>query len=147
MKLSEHFYLSEFILSQTAARLGIPNDPDPVSLENLKRTAEGLEKIRTFLGHPIHISSGFRSKALNHVVGGAATSQHMRGEAADFTSPEYGLPNKIAHALEPKIKLLGIDQIILEFGGWVHVSFAANPRHQALTIHSSAEGYLPGIVG
>lgn len=38
---------------------------------------------------------------------------------------------------------LGVDQVILEFGQWVHVSFTDNPRHAVLTI--DRDGTRQGI--
>ena len=36
MQLSENFYLSEFVKSNTATRLGIDNSPVPEEVENLR---------------------------------------------------------------------------------------------------------------
>ena len=60
------------------------------------------------------------------------TSQHMTGQAADIIVPRFGNPTEVAAALRDS----GIeyDQLILEFGRWVHVSFGPKPRHQALII-------------
>lgn len=133
MNLSPHFTLAEFVISETAARSGIDNDPPMELLPALKRTAQGLEAVRVRLGGaPITITSGYRCKALNTAIGGAADSQHMRGEAADFICPRFGSPLEVATALRDS----GIeyDQLLLEFGRWVHISFSAAPRHQALVI-------------
>ena len=70
-KISSHFDLSEFTTSQTAARRSIDNTPPPDVIERLKHTAQWLEGVRTLLGVPIIISSGYRSPALNKAVGGA----------------------------------------------------------------------------
>lgn len=137
MMLSPHFSLAEFTASQIAARRGIDNRPPPDVVEALRRTAQGLEAVRIRLGAaPMIISSGFRCLALNRAVGSDDTSQHVKGEAADFTAPRFGSPLEIVSALRDS----GVeyDQLILEFakggGGWVHVSFSAKPRHQALEI-------------
>ena len=100
----------------------------------LMRTAQGLERIRALLGHPIHVNSGYRSPEVNAAVGSKPTSQHMKGEAADIICPGYGTPLVVAERLVGQINNLGIDQIILEFGAWVHVSFTERPRHAVLTI-------------
>lgn len=137
MKLSTHFDLSEFTLSQTAARQGIDNTPPADVIESLKRTAQGLEGIRILLGVPVIVSSGYRSPRLNAAVGGSKGSQHMTGEAADFTAPGFGAPR---HVMDRIIDVgLEFDQCILEFAtagaGWVHISFAAaGNRRQALVI-------------
>jgi len=58
VKLTTNFDLSEFVTSQTAARLGIDNDPPPEVVENLYLLAMALEDVRERLGAPIVISSG-----------------------------------------------------------------------------------------
>lgn len=133
MNLSPHFTLEEMILSQEAIRRGIDNTPSPDVVDRLKRTAQGLEAVRVRLGcAPVIVNSGYRCSELNNAIGGSKTSQHMTGEAADIICPRFGSPVEIATALRDS----GIeyDQLILEFGRWVHVSFSVKPRHMALII-------------
>lgn len=137
MDLSSHFTLAEFTASQTAARLGIDNTPPEIVMSALLRTALGLEAVRVRLGGaPIIVSSGYRCLELNAAIGSKSTSQHVKGEAVDFTAPRFGSPQAIATALRDSG--IDYDQLILEFakngGGWVHISFSATPRHQALEI-------------
>lgn len=132
MQLSLHFTLDEFTHSQTAARLGIDNDPPIDVLKNLQRTAQGLELVRTFLGGPIMVSSGYRSPEVNAAVGGSKNSQHLTGQAVDFTCPSYGLPYQIVAALQTSD--IPYDQVICEFGRWVHISFSDLNRKVALII-------------
>ena len=85
MQLSEHFHLGEFVRSDTAARLGIRNVPPPEASRRLHMLAlRVLEPLRKAVGAPIHVSSGYRSAALNDAIGGSPTSQHIRGEAVDI---------------------------------------------------------------
>ena len=137
-QLSEHFTVEEMTLSQTAARNGIANVPAKGSetMKNLKRLAETMEKVRTILGDkPILISSGYRSPRVNMAVGGSKSSAHMSGLAADFTCPGAGTPLDICQALQPHLKELHIDQLIMEFDQWVHLGLRdGSPRHQCLTI-------------
>lgn len=134
MKLSEHFTLAEFTASQTAARRGIDNTPPPAILDRLKITAAGMEKVRAVLGKPITVSSAYRSPALNKAVGGAKNSAHVEGWAVDFNCHAFGTPLEVAR----KIQTSGIayDQIIHEFGSWVHISFDRRMRGQELTVTS-----------
>jgi hypothetical protein len=136
--LSPHFALAEFVISQTAAREGIDNTPTVAVMNELRMTAELLERVRTILGgHPILISSGYRSPQLNRAVGGAADSAHVWGGAADFTVPGFGDPLDMIRAVEPHLGALGVDQIIWEYRTWVHIGRAPTTRqarHEVLTI-------------
>lgn len=136
--LSPHFSLEELTASDTAARKGIDNTPTLEARAALVRTALGLETLRALLGAPLLVSSGYRSPALNKLVGGQPNSQHMRGEAADFTAPQFGPPEAIVKRLDD---YRVFDQLILEFGRWVHVSFTDKPRRQVLVI--DAKGTRP----
>lgn len=132
MNLSQHFTLAEMTVSETAARRGIDNDPPPDVVERLKHTALGLEAVRIRLGAPIVVSSGYRSPALNAAIGGAQNSDHTRGDAADFICPGFGAPSTIVSAL--KDSGIQFDQLIEEFGRWVHISFGPRMRGQVLRI-------------
>lgn len=139
-QLTPHFTLEEFTDSQTAARKGIDNVP-PVgspARANLKRLAEVMEEVRAILHHkPVLISSGYRNPEVNAAVGGSKSSVHMSGLACDFSCPGFGTPLAICKALEPHMRLLGIDQLIHEYGTWVHLGLSGKaPRHQCLTIDS-----------
>jgi hypothetical protein len=143
MQLSTHFSLAQLVRSETAEQRGIDNSPPPEVFDNLRRLAAGLEQVRTLLGAPIEISSGYRCPELNALVGGAAGSQHTLGLAADFVCPEFGSPLEIARAIQRS----GIvfDQCILEYGEWVHLSFAHPPRQRMLTIYDAQTGYIAGL--
>lgn len=147
-QLTEHFTLEEMTASQTAARMGIPNQPPPEVYQQLVRTCQMMELIRhELLDKPITVTSGYRSEAVNRAVGGVGKSQHSTGMAVDFICPGFGTPLEICQALEPKMAELGIDQLIHEYGSWVHVSqpgTGAQARHMALTISNS--GTVTGIV-
>ena len=61
--LSQNFSYAELIFSQTASRMGLSNEPDTASYNNLKRLCNDvLEKVRTICGDvPVTITSGYRS--------------------------------------------------------------------------------------
>jgi hypothetical protein len=146
MNLSKHFTLEELTFSQTAARLGIDNTPDPDTLSNLRGLSNFLEVIREKIKRPIYITSGYRGNELNKQIGGSKTSAHMSGLAADIISPSYGTPADLAEVIAALD--LEFDQLILEFGKWVHVSVSENPRGQMLTAINTSNGvkYKPGLV-
>ena len=120
LMLSDHFSLEELVFSQAAARKGLANDLNAFHLAALKRLCVTLlEPLREALGRPLKISSGYRSPAVNRAVGGAPESAHLKGCAADVTA--QGLtPEQIGQiALAHK---LPFQQLIAEFGSWVHLS-------------------------
>ena len=133
MRLSEHFNLAEFTRSESAKRHGVSNEPTPEHLENIKALCEKvLEPIRVKFG-PINISSGYRSKALNHYIGGALKSQHCEGKAADID--QDGMSGATNTEIFNWIKdNVDFDQLINEFDySWVHVSYnAGKNRKQVL---------------
>jgi hypothetical protein len=44
-----------------------------------------LQPVRSFIGEPVTINSGFRDRDLNSALGGTENSLHLRAKAADFT--------------------------------------------------------------
>ena len=134
MMLSPHFALAELTVSQTAARRGIPNVPTADQIDNLRRLAQVLEQVRAIVSKPITINSGFRSQAVNKLIGGVPTSEHCDGRAADIICPAYGNPYQLAKAIEREN--IAFNQLILEYGQWVHISIPRQgygPKCQVLT--------------
>ena len=128
MKLSPNFSLSELTKSQTATRKGIDNTPSPEHQENLKLLCEAvLQPVREHFGRVVTVTSGYRSPELCTAIGSKITSQHARGEAADFEI--FGVSNKeLADYIHEH---LDYDQLILEYwnesdpnSGWVHCSYS-----------------------
>jgi zinc D-Ala-D-Ala carboxypeptidase len=143
MRLSQNFLLEQLIHSETAERERIDNTPGPDTLANLRRLAAGLEQVQALLGSPLEISSAYRCPTLNACVGGAKSSQHTRGQAADFTCAKFGPPLAIIKAI--RASDIEFDQCILEYARWVHISFSQAPRGKVLSIYDSKEGYLDGL--
>jgi hypothetical protein len=151
MQLSKNLSLAEVMRSETAKRKGISNMPTPEHIENFKKLAENVfQPIREHFGVPIHISSGYRSKALNTAVGGSLSSQHCKGEAIDIDMDGTSITNKqIFDFVKANVNF---DQMIWEFGtdanpDWVHVSYNSDgpQRKQILKAVKSggATKYLP----
>jgi zinc D-Ala-D-Ala carboxypeptidase len=127
MQLSPNFNLKELTSSQTAERKGIDNTPSTEHQDNLKSLCTHvLQPVRDHFSRVVSVSSGYRSPELCTAIGSKTTSQHAKGEAADFEI--FGVSNKeladyINHNLD-------YDQLILEYwkesdpnSGWVHCSF------------------------
>jgi zinc D-Ala-D-Ala carboxypeptidase len=144
MNLSEHFTLEEMTVSESAQRLGLDNTPSQPLIDNLKFVCQNMEKVRTLLGFPIHINSGYRSPDLNRAIHGSPTSQHMLGQACDFICPDFGPPLQVCKTLSSNWDLLQYDQLIFEFDSWTHISFI-KPRGSVLTINKS--GTVQGLPG
>ena len=140
MKLSPHFDLAEFTISQTASRLKLDNTPDADTIERLKITAEAMEEVRALLGKPILISSGYRSPAVNKAVGSSSTSGHVKGWAVDFICPSFGTVKAVCRVLA-KSKI-DFDQLIEE-GSWIHISFDPRMRREVLTMRDGH--YVKGL--
>ena len=130
MQLSSNFSLGELTKSQTATRKGIDNTPSPEHQENLKRLCENvLQPVRDHFSRVVTVSSGYRSPELCTAIGSKTTSQHAKGEAADFEI--FGVSNKeLADYIHEH---LDYDQLILEYwkesdpnSGWVHCSYSQN---------------------
>ena len=136
MQLSKNLTLAEVTRSETAKRKGISNMPTPEHIENFKKLAENIfQPIREHFGVPIHISSGYRSKALNTAIGGSLSSQHCQGEAIDIDmdGSSNGITNKMVFDFI-KDNLI-FDQMIWEFGtdknpDWVHVSYESTGKQR-----------------
>jgi hypothetical protein len=150
MRLSPHFTLAELTASATAAARCIDNTPPAELLPRLIMLAEMLERIRSVVGQPIVVSSGYRCAELNALVGGATTSDHPQGHAADITAPAFGSATELARLLAPLVSTLSIGQIILEGvkgKQWVHVSTREPKRSINRVITITDAGVMPGIVG
>ena len=144
--LTENFSLEEFLVSQTAARHGIEMTPPQSVIDNLKHLCVTvLQPLRNEVNESIRISSGYRPPELNDIIGGSKTSAHRFGRAADFTVK--GLTPFETVELIIDMELV-YDQVIHEFGQWVHVGIAALPRHEVLTaVRENGETrYLRGLI-
>lgn len=144
--LTRHFSVREFIASNEAERLRIDNAIPFELWQNAVRTCEGLESVKAMVlgGVPVFLSSGYRCPALNAAVGGSPTSDHMKCDAADFTAPAFGSPLAICRAIAANpIIMARVDQLINEYGRWVHISFGPRRRHQLLTIEKGRT--MPGL--
>ena len=136
MNLTPNFTLDELTASESAERNGWDNTPNDAELENLKRLADFLELVNVVLGGtPVLINSAFRSKKVNDSVGSKDTSQHRIGCAADIRVPGM-TPDEVVRKIIASG--IGYDQVISEFGRWVHISVPSSedtsPRKQALVI-------------
>ena len=145
MKLSENFSLAEF----TRTGRDLENVPNAAQINAMMELCDNvLELVREHFKKPIIITSGFRSAAVNAAVGGSLTSQHSKGEAADFHI--VGVAN--SDIWQFIVNNCCFDQCIAEkldkkngAKGWCHVSYKPRGnRHQELSYVNGK--YLKGLV-
>lgn len=119
MILSKNFTLEELTVTNSK----LPNKPNEEQIQSLKNLVKNvLQPLRDIYGKPIKVNSGFRSFAVNKTIGGATTSQHCKGEAADLDCTDNSELFSIIR------EHLDFDQLIWESGddiqpNWVHVSY------------------------
>lgn len=145
MMLSKNLSLVEATKSATAIKHGIANEPTLEHLQNLKNVAENVfQPIREHFAMPVGISSGYRSNALNDLIGGSKRSQHSKGEALDLDADIYGgITNR--DIFEFIKNHLDYDQLIYEFGtdeepAWVHVSYKSEGNRKEVLKAYKANG-------
>jgi len=144
MYLTENISLKELTKSESATRFGLSNEPSQVEIDNLKKLAVNiLQPIRDHFNRPLIITSGYRSAELCVKIGSSVSSQHTKGQAADFEID--GIANK---ALSDYIHFnLDYDQLILEFwspdapnSGWVHCSYKGEGQNRKQYLRAFKEG-------
>lgn len=148
MKVSENFYLSEVVKSESALRLKIDNSLPPILLSNAKLIAEAiLEPIRAHYKMKFSPKSWYRCPALNKAIGGSPRSEHMEATAVDIEL--IGITNlALARWIRDNLKF---NQLILEHytdgepnSGWVHVSHNAVHNKQEV-LRYDGKGYKQGL--
>ena len=141
----KYFSIKELTASTTAKSMGIDNTPTPEVVGNLTALVESvLDPLRERYGRPIIVNSGYRCPRLNKAVGGAKTSQHVTGEAADiYVADAKGR----AELFSIIYYLLPFDQLIWERGddeapAWIHVSYR-DGRNRRECLRYDGKNYQP----
>lgn len=120
VQLTRNFGLRELCYSPTALTRDVPNVPGPAEVEAMTDLCvHVLQPLRDLLGKPVRVNSGYRCALLNSLVGGANGSQHRKGQAADIEVD--GMTS--LELFRVIVENLPFDQVIEEFGSWVHVSY------------------------
>lgn len=132
--ITKNFRWEEFERSNKAAELGIDNTiPDNTVAENVRALVFNiLQPLRDACGHPLRVNSGYRSKALNKAVKGAANSQHTRGEAADIHEDNpFTLAWLVLHIGLP------FDQLIL-YDTFIHLSYKRRGQQRGQILYDQS---------
>jgi uncharacterized protein YcbK (DUF882 family) len=127
----KYFTLKEL----TRTGVALPNVPGSEEQKNLINLVEKvLDPLREIYGKPIRVNSGYRSMAVNMAVGGAHTSQHLKGEAADITAGSVAENRRLFEMLANGGYVF--DQLIDEENySWIHVSLKRNGVNRKQILH------------
>jgi len=133
MKLTEHFFLEEFLENDHNLIL----KPGLKEINNIKTLCEKvLEPLREKFCIPIKISSGYRDHVLNELVGGSINSDHLYGFAADFQTED---PFDLIKMYAWIIRALPFNQVIFYLMDdlkcrWVHVSYKPGQNKREIIV-------------
>jgi hypothetical protein len=121
----KYFTIKELTKSSTAEAKGIDNTPTPEVERNLTALVDNiLDGVREIYGKPITVNSGYRCPELNKAVGGSATSDHVKGFAADITGGSKEENERLFNIIKHNFHF---SQLIDEKNfSWVHVSYNPN---------------------
>ena len=148
MRLSSNFTLEELITTNTH----ILNTPSDVQVNKLLYVAIYLlQPIANKFGK-IKVFSGYRSMEVNTFVKGAASSQHLEGEAVDFTLLDLVLSTSLEVKKQRMLEVFNwillnsnikFGQCILETVEekvWVHISLPRiNKVNQQALLYDGVE--------
>lgn len=149
-KLSEHFSFYEMTNSTSFPFLVDDNRAQAMYyIYNLKKNVENLEVIRSILGVPLKVTSGFRGEYLNKAVKGSKTSKHKLGICADIVPIGMGVDEAFNTLVKNKEKCVGMAKLIIENikgKGWLHIQ-AKLDESEPTQIFSTTDGKYFTLVG
>lgn len=132
--MSKNFSLKELIASDTAKSKGIDNTPSFEEVKHLNKLCDTiLQPLRDAWGSAINVTSGYRCSELNRAVGGASTSAHLRGYAADMQIPKMKDFDKFVAFTVDFLKGRNFDQLLIETSGktrWLHIGLYSSSNLQ-----------------
>ncbi len=146
MTLTEHFSFEDLTRTGQSALQDANRREARDYYDRLKLVAQMLEVVRAKFG-AVRVNSGFRGAAVNAAVGGSATSQHSKGEAADIVCPAVTVDE--LHRWIVVESGIAFGQCILEKppgSAWVHVSLGApyrDPKKCGESLYFDGKTYTP----
>ena len=135
---SKYFTINELTRSDTANKLKIDNEPkEEATKDNIIELMHFLDGVREgwteecedkgYGDAAIVVNSGYRSEALNKVVNGSKTSEHLLGTAADI-EPKNGRNKEFFEWMKAYLDDKQFSQLINEYPDkennpkWIHIS-------------------------
>lgn len=144
LKLTDNFSYNEMTETNREEFQALNRDKGTQFLGNLLKVAAELEKVRAFFRGPVKVNSAFRCSELNAAVGGAPTSQHTTGAAADFTVSGFEDLNGLRFVFEWCRNHLSYSQLILERpegrAPWIHLGLP-HPDKQGEVLEFDGKKY------
>lgn len=131
----KYFSIAEFLRSDAAEKYQVSNIPGDEELlkvlTNINTLVNNvLDPLRAMIGRPIIITSGYRSRQINELVGGSKTSQHLTGKAADFHVRGF-TPQQMNVVYQTIQMLFDFDQLIFyPSKNIIHVSWNGDKNRQ-----------------
>lgn len=131
----KYFSYPEFFKSDAAEKHQVSNIPDDAQLSqvlgNIKALVDNiLDPLRARMGRPVIITSGYRSRRVNELVGGSKTSQHLTGKAADIHVQGY-TPRQMDMVFRSIQMYYDFDQLIFyPSKNIIHVSWNGGKNRQ-----------------
>ena len=123
----KYFCVEELTASATALREGIDNRPNKCAYHLLHVLVDQLlDPIREAWGEPIVVSSGYRCKQLNTLIGGVKNSHHILGCAADIIAgnkADHRRLFKLIQQMQQEGQIRFTQLIWKSDGRWIHISY------------------------
>ncbi len=138
---TQNFHEDEFTVSRGHPELVTPI-PVQYRASMRKLVEHTLQPIRDRLGRSMRILSAYRSPELNEAVGGSRTSQHVRGEAADFTVTDLRLAMYDILEMIDRDELQHVGQVIYyPDQGFIHIALPSRKyATPTFCVHWPAQG-------
>lgn len=131
----KYFSIAEFLRSDAAEKYQVSNIPSDEELLKVLTNINALvnkvlDPLRAMVGRPIIITSGYRSRRINELVGGSKTSQHLTGKAADFHVRGF-TPQQMNVVYQTIQMIFDFDQLIFyPSKNIIHVSWNGDKNRQ-----------------